>query len=302
MDNDKKIIKILKQHIKQIKFKFDYRDIKVMTEQEGNHAISEMLGSEVPAYVARGGATEMRCIAEYLRTGKFSEKIKSEISNLSGVFPNDADTLAKFCDMYINAISQADIVSLWGVGAESQVVHHKCLKSKFTELHALEPYYFCNPWSAALRGKKVLVIHPFKDSIEHQYYNNRALIYPDKDVLPQFAKLTCIKAVQSIAGQKTEFVSWFEALEYMKHEIDKSDFEVAIIGAGAYGLPLAAYCKEIGKQAIQMSGATQLLFGIKGKRWDNHPIISKFYNDVWIRPDSSETPTQKQKVEGGSYW
>ena len=36
--------------------------------------------------------------------------------------------------------------------------------------------------------------------------------------------------------------------------------------------------------AVQMSGATQLLFGIKGKRWDTHPIISKLYNEAWGPP------------------
>ena len=51
-----------------------------------------------------------------------------------------------------------------------------------------------------------------------------------------------------------------------------------------------------------LRGIVKLLFGIKGKRWDNHPIISKFYNDAWVRPDESETPNQARKVEGGSYW
>lgn len=114
--------------------------------------------------------------------------------------------------------------------------------------------------------------------------------------------MTCIRAVQSIAGEKTEYATWFDALEFMQNQISECDFDLAIIGAGAYGLPLAAYCKIIGKQAIQMSGATQLLFGIKGKRWDEHPVISKMYNEYWTRPDDKETPTQKAEVEGGSYW
>ena len=46
----------------------------------------------------------------------------------------------------------------------------------------------------------------------------------------------------------------------------------------------------------------QLLFGIKGKRWDDHPIISKLYNSAWVRPAESETPPSKSVVEGGSYW
>lgn len=301
MDNDLRIIKKLKQTYKNIKFKMNYHDLKVMSEDAGNQFIREMILSGAPAFVARGGATEMRCIGEYLKNASFSSKISEEISTLSGVFPNDAGMLKGFCELYIAAISEADLISLWGVGAESRVVHNHCKEANFTKLHALEPYYFDQPWSAALAGKKVLVIHPFKKSIESQY-KRREELFPRENILPKFKSLECFKAVQSIAGERTEYASWFEALDYMKREIANREFDVAIIGAGAYGLPLAAYCKEIGKQAIQMSGATQLLFGIKGKRWDNHPVISTFYNEAWVRPDESETPTQKKMVEGGSYW
>lgn len=301
MDNDCKIVKFLKQTYKRINFNLSYRDLDVISEQKGNELIREIIETGQPAFIARGGATEMRCIGEYLKKHNFSDKIATEISTLSGVFPNNARTLARFCELYMSAMENADVVSLWGVGAESKVVHNRCNNAKFTELHALEPYYFEKPWSAALARKKVLVIHPFQKSILAQY-NQREWLFPGTDILPEFQSLECIKAVQSIAGEKTDFNSWFEALEYMEHEIVQTDFEIAIIGAGAYGLPLAAYCKKIGKQAIQMSGATQLMFGIKGKRWDEHPIISKFYNDAWIRPDESETPLEKRRVEGGSYW
>ena len=48
-------------------------------------------------------------------------------------------------------------------------------------------------------------------------------------------------------------------------------------------------------------GATQLLFGIKGFRWDS--VLEKtFYNEHWIRPDSSERPKGAEKVEGACYW
>ena len=301
MDNDKKLVKQIKQIVKRVKFRFDYRDLSIMPENEGNRAIRELIVKGTPGFVGRGGATEMRCIGEYLSGGSFSDRIRREISTLSGFFPTDDNNLGKFCETYIEAISKADIVSLWGVGAESKVVHRVCKSARFTELHALEPYYFTNPWSAALQGKKILVVHPFKDSIQKQYAK-RQMLFPGTSVLPEFASLTCIQAVQSIAGEKTEYATWFDALEFIQNQISECDFDLAIIGAGAYGLPLAAYCKKIGKQAIQMSGATQLLFGIKGKRWDDHTFISNLYNDAWIRPNSNETPTQKSKVEGGSYW
>ena len=82
----------------------------------------------------------------------------------------------------------------------------------------------------------------------------------------------------------------------------KIDFDVALIGCGAYGMPLAANLKKAGKQAIHMGGVLQIMFGIKGKRWDSDPIVSKLYNASWIRPSDSEKPGIANKIEGGCYW
>ena len=120
---------------------------------------------------------------------------------------------------------------------------------------------------------------------------------------PTYAKTPAVAAeLESLGGQDTGYASWFDALAAMEREMDAADYDVAIVGAGAYGLPLAAHARDTGHAAIQMSGATQLLFGIKGKRWDSHPIIGKLYNDAWVRPDETEGITHKEKVEGGSYW
>ena len=63
--------------------------------------------------------------------------------------------------------------------------------------------------------------------------------------------------------------------------------------------------KRNGKKAIHMGGATQLLFGIRGQRWENyieHFDYNQFMNDYWVRPSSEETPQQSKNVEGGCYW
>ena len=67
-------------------------------------------------------------------------------------------------------------------------------------------------------------------------------------------------------GQCSQFNTWFDALDYMKSEIDKYDYDVCLIGCGAYGFPLATHVKHNGKQAIHLGGTLQLLFGIKGNR------------------------------------
>ena len=122
-----------------------------------------------------------------------------------------------------------------------------------------------------------------------------------KNILPEF-ELKTLKAVQTVAGQISEFSTWFDALEFMVNGALKIDFDVAIIGCGVYSFPLAAKLRAKGKQVVQMGGATQILFGIKGKRWDTHPLISKLYNKHWVRPLPEETPEKNAIVEGGCYW
>ena len=171
-----------------------------------------------------------------------------------------------------------------------------------TRLTALEPWYVEHPWTGGLSGKKVLVIHPFRETILRQY-EKREMLFDSPETLPEFADLQVVQAVQTIAGNTDgRFRDWFEALDWMYTEAVKIDFDTAIIGSGAYGFPLAAKLKAAGKQAFHMGGATQLLFGIKGSRWDNHPVIGRLYNEHWVRPAESERPRSANIVEGGCYW
>ena len=95
--------------------------------------------------------------------------------------------------------------------------------------------------------------------------------------------------------------NWFDALDDMIRKVDTVDFDVAIIGCGAYGMPLAAHIKQIGKQAIHLGGATQLMFGIMGKRWDHIPEIHSLVNENWVRPMENETPKCSNDIEAGCY-
>ena len=166
------------------------------------------------------------------------------------------------------------------------------------------PFLWENPWTKELKGKKVLVVHPFAETIKKQY-DKREHLFENPDVLPEFKKLTVIKAVQSIAGNSSEtgFKDWFEALDFMKNQMDQSDYEIALIGCGAYGMSLAAHAKRHGKIAIHMAGWIQMLFGIYGNRWiEDQPEFKKYINEYWTRPSIDERPKNVEKVEGGCYW
>ena len=91
---------------------------------------------------------------------------------------------------------------------------------------------------------------------------------------------------------------WFYALEEMKSQMESADFDIALVGAGAWSLPLVAHAKKLGKKGIHLGGTLQLLFGIKGSRFDR----GVRYNEHWIRPLGDETPANCRLMEEGAYW
>lgn len=301
MDNDIKIVKVIKGTIKNMRFSLEYLNKHIPSEEIGNQEINNLIMVGKPAAVMRLGSTETNCAYPWMIGRKPDTSILERGLYFSGIFPADIEHNAEFSQIYLEAAKSADIMALCDVYKEKKIVNKYCSTAKFIKAKSIEPYYYADPWTKSLRGKNVLIVHPFVDTIKHQY-QRREKIFRNTNVLPEFGSIQFVRTVQSSAGAKTKFNTWSEALKYMCDEIEKKQFDIAIVGAGAYAMPICAYIKSIGKIAIQMSGATQLLFGIKGKRWDNHPIISGFYNEYWVRPNEKETPPQINKVEGGSYW
>lgn len=264
---------------------------------------NELLAKK-PSMIARFGSTEIKAVLypklPLIFQPFFKNRISTRMRDLSGFFPLSAGMIEKFSNLMIDDMTLLDVLGSWRI--EEMLLLKNFPSAQRIELSALEPYLYSHPWSEALAGLKVLVVHPFNTTIERQYHDKRTLLFNDKRVLPQFKSLETVKAVQTIAGNKGDFDTWFEALDTMKATIDAKDYDVAIIGCGAYGFPLAAHVKRSGKKAIHMGGATQLLFGIKGKRWDNHRLIAPLYNEYWVRPATEDIPADSNKVEGGCYW
>ena len=278
----------------------------ISTIEEGNDRIREVLKKGTPALIARIGATELNTILFYLHNKwklkiNWPESMVLEIWQQSGIFSKTNNSLSNFAKQYLDAIAMTDVMGVWYNTGEDSIINKYCPNAQLIPLKSIEPYFFKNPWSKVLKDKKVCVIHPFEDSINEQYFKNRENLFFDKDVLPPF-HLINIKTIQAQVFTETSFQSWEEILDDLKTRISKSDFDIAIIGAGGYGLLIGAYIKSIGKIAIHMGGATQILFGIKGKRWEDLPEFNELFNEKWKYPFESEKPANFKKLEDGAYW
>lgn len=201
--------------------------------------------------------------------------------------------------MYFEDIAKIDLLGVWSNPFEDVVANKICPDAKLTRLRSMEPFFTDNPWSQYLAGKKVLVINPFSSTISSQYLK-REQLFADKKVLPHFELMT-YTSVQSVGGN-TNFASWLDALEKMKGDIAQIDFDIAVIGAGAYGLPLAAFTKDLGRKAVHLGGATQMLFGVYGNRWERQDKYSDIINSYWVKPSKEETPEAAKNVENACYW
>jgi hypothetical protein len=136
-------------------------------------------------------------------------------------------------------------------------------------------------------------------SIKTQY-DRRELLFENSDVLPNFELIT----LQAKYFDDPIFNSWQKIYNYYLEEITKVDFDVAILGCGSWGMPIAAEIKRKGKVALHLGGATQVLFGITGNRWETqYPgFTKKFVNSYWVRPLEEETPQWAQNYEDSCYW
>lgn len=272
--------------------------------------LKQGIEGDAPFLCARMGCTELQTIAFVkmmripvigLAFRPFAKGVMYSIANSSGVFNPTVDVLYKFTDLYTKLFSEIDVLGTWHP-SERLLGNYFSRIVKISQ-SVVDPNLEKGTWTALLEGKRVLVVHPFADSIRSQYEKRKEL-FDSPDVLPDFKSLYVLKAIQSIAGNvPSGFKTWFDALDYMRDEMNKVDYDIALIACGAYGFPLGAYAKQNGKKAFVIGGNLQLLFGIKGRRWaqtDKYKRIME--KPSWVWPSESETPQGIERVPGSGYW
>jgi hypothetical protein len=145
------------------------------------------------------------------------------------------------------------------------------------------------------------VVTPFVTTTESQYQKRRQVWARKPGLLPDF-DLQTLRVPLSAYISKPEYPDWFAALDAMYEQMSSRRFDVAIVGAGAWSLPLVAHAKSLGRWGIHLGGSTQILFGIRGRRFDANETIMRLCNEWWVRPCAAETPQQARVIEGGCYW
>jgi len=304
--------RLRREFIKTFKVKkYSMNATKIISLRESQDAILELIHLKSPFLVARFGTTESRVLLDN-KKGRIEKDSINNLWKLSGVFPPTPETATRFARELQQVSKQIDVCAVRAAWYEQlfwkqdeEALEYLKIHPTLMDLEGLSPLNVSNPWVSALKGLNVLIIHPFANSIKSQYLR-RQLLFNDPNWLPEF-NLVVLESVQSLSGtpESVGFSDWFEALNNMKSSISKLNFDIALVGAGAYGIFLGAHIKSVGKQAIHIGGALQLFFGIKGSRWTD-PQSPEFIPDSarssWVWPSTGETPETYKEVENGAYW
>jgi len=181
---------------------------KVCLPQEKNRdvvsdIIYKFLADDKPCMIARYGATELSMVVNYLGiTTKthsiyrfikgqepewwWNHNIMMQMQQWSGFFPPTEEKLSQFCRLMLDDAKEMDICGVFSsVEPLMRYVEPYMSSPLYVPLYTYSPFVSTRPWSRILKGKKVLVIHPFAELIVRQY-QRREQLFDNPDVLPEF--------------------------------------------------------------------------------------------------------------------
>jgi hypothetical protein len=242
----------------------------------------------------------------------------------AGVWPVDMNFLSgPWYDVNIQGMKNADYLGFVDISGEINRDHNfmnNFKGEKFSgleQIEILDPGLLLNkdkiidPWTKSLKDKKVLVVSSHKNTIEHQWNRIDSVWMDHKEKIVPFDLIGVVRSPFNPFVDDRQYPncnSWYDSLQAMKKEIDNYDYDVLLVGAGAYSPALADHAKRNNKIGITLCGAIQIFFGILGSRWvvnqHHYSFWNSLYNEYWTYPLESDLPTNKNNFEifEKAYW
>jgi hypothetical protein len=287
--------------------------------RQGATQIRDSFGS--PFFIGRNGTIEIEVLFFWLTNRRggaqrsYPTRLLEQIQRNAGIFPGTPESIDEWCEAYTDVLTgMTGGAAGWFAptfNAEKAILDTYAPNAFRTPLRSLEPYYMPAGlrWTEKLVGKRVAVVSSFADTMQAQI-NRADKIWTgaEEGLLPQDVKWNFIRTgyaptvSQGNASWPSSVNTWQEAVNHVVTSVILSQSEIALVGCGGLGMIIAGRLKEAGISTIVLGGAIQVLFGIKGRRWASHDIISRFWNDSWVSPSATEIPGAAGSIEGGCYW
>lgn len=271
-----------------------------ISDFEANDMLTKLIKSSTPFILTRLGYAE---IAFWSEIEKKHDLRHLKNNKMGEIFDFDERQVAQYIGYLRETYSLTDIFSCWYSSfEESRLIKRYANNEAYcTDYNVLEPFFYNSPWTRALEGKKVLVVTAFPNTVKSQY-SRIDQVFPN-GFMPHFE----LEVLQSVwyaptPGKDNQFSSWNDAYKYLENEINNRTYDIVLLACGPFGVPLLSNVKKNGKQGIYVGGVLQIMFGIRGKRWDNYGNYIPMYNEYWVRPENENKPSGADNYEGGCYW
>lgn len=275
--------------------------------------LCELFKGNKPFLIGRNGTIELDCLIYNTLNQVIPNHKLSQLELNAGIFP--ADSHNTYCKKYMEALENADVMAEgWyePLKEYEKLILDSANKYRYRIfLRNLEPYYVKPEyrWTQFLANQRVAIINSFATICETQTYMSKAIWGDEAEsLLPSSTTWIPIPTyyspalAQGNAGWPAHIKNFEEAVDDVVKRVMFESCDIAIIGCGGLGMLIGHELKKLGLKCIVMGGATQILFGIKGKRWEKHETISKFFNDAWVVPSDKYKPNNLKVVENGCYW
>jgi hypothetical protein len=288
--------------------------VLIVHSDSGNQVISKLLSSESNFFVGRFGAVESSILfSKYdsVKGSHYSFRLRKSAWANAGVWPPTTGQLNSFADKYLSALRNTTALAVWPpnlLAPQADIIKKLDRKiiqipiSSLDVVHTAQESHDFIPWTMHLSGLNVLIVHPMAESIVQQYKNYKVL--HAKTLLPKFNLFTFIPP--QTQGAIFWRDSYDKQLQITNERISKIlstyKIDVALIAAGAYGMPIANGIFSEGSSAIYVGGALQLLFGIMGGRWRNSDAVNQMITQHWLESSLEKPPFGGRLVEKRTYW
>lgn len=284
-----------------------------MNLQESNQFMIEHIQSNAPFLISRLGiGPETSITYNFLNNVDSDAQSIYTLHNNGGIYCNSMEQLREYSAKYAECLNHSTALAEWRTEntllSKYEQYFIRTYGLKCLTYQILEPFYCIEekikPWSHFLLGKKVLVVHPFVESMQQQLRSGFQM-YKNHRLFSEGQEFVFYKSYNT-SGMTRLHSSWMETFELMCADISKLDFDIALLGCGGYGLPLCDFLyTKMNKSAIYIGGGLQLLFGVMGNRWMNEPMWKRIIAEngsKFIRPNANEQIQNQHTIERACYW
>ena len=142
--------------------------------------IAQLLQSDSPFFIGRIAGVELQTAYNFVNDNLNQvERNLLELSNNAGIYVTSNESLLTYVDKLIASYMHCTVIAEWDetgpvfaiTGKGQRFIQIRTPTIPKINARELEPYYYKESWMSAMKGKRVLIIHPFIHTMQNQLHH-----------------------------------------------------------------------------------------------------------------------------------